>query len=410
MKKKLTALFLIAALTASLFVGCGEKQPAASTQQPGTSTTATDDKTTTEPTAAPAAEPEPSTAPDPETEKAKQEAISAYGAVLDEICDTLYNGYDFEADHKYTPSGVIELSSMERTELLQYLGYTFEDISGDGIPELLIGTFENENAEIPEEQLLLGGFTCKDGEPVCFLEGWARNVYEWLGNGRFFNYSSGGWAYSGFGTFQITTDGTKLLCEDWYFSDLKNENDTEVVYFHNSTGAVDKNTAEELDIEFDAFWELSDTLNTDRAVFELTPFAEYQYTGFVAQPIDCKVRVDYFDNVNYQSYYDDATEYMDAGVEYETKVLFRSEAGVADFKLLSLSLKDVDSNGNASFDITEVFNIPSLRSGIPLAVPMSFPGDIPSNGFSYTDTDGTTKTYAISVSGRDSSLIVTPLE
>jgi hypothetical protein len=70
----------------------------------------------------------------------------------------------------------------------------------------------------------------------------------------------------------------------------------------------------------------------------------------------------------------------------------------------------VDAEGKATFDVETVFNIPSLRSGIPLAVPMSFPGDIPSNGFSYTDTDGTTKTYSIGVSGRDGSLVVTPLD
>jgi len=45
---------------------------------------------------------------------------------------------------------------------------------------------KSEAAEIPEVQLLLGGYSRKDGEPVCFLEGWARNVYEWLGGGRFF--------------------------------------------------------------------------------------------------------------------------------------------------------------------------------------------------------------------------------
>ena len=93
---------------------------------------------------------------------------------------------------------------MERTALLQYLGYTIEDISGDGIPELLIGTIPNDAAEVPETQLNLGGYTCKDGEPVCFLEGWARNVYEWLGDGRFFYFASRGYAYSGFGPVHIS--------------------------------------------------------------------------------------------------------------------------------------------------------------------------------------------------------------
>lgn len=403
--KKLTSFFLLAAIFASLLAGCGGKPSAAPAQQPDTTPAAAQ-----QPSTKPAATPEPSMVPNPEVEKAYQEILHAYDAVLDEICDTLYNGYNFNVERRYVSSGVIELSTMERSELLQYLGYTYEDVSGDGIPELLIGTIPRRNAEIPEVQLLLGGFTCKDGEPVCFLEGWSRNVYEWLGEGRFFYYASGGWAYSGFGPFHISEDGTELQCEDWYFSDIKDGDDSEVVYFHNTTGDVDKTAAEALNIDADAFWKLSETYDAEKKTMRLTPFADYQYTGFISQPLACKVRVDYFDDVNYQNEYDDASKYMDRGTQYDTRVLFRSEEGVADFKLLSLSLKDVDANGKATFDITEVFSIPNLRAGIPLAVPMSFPGDIPSNGFSYTDKDGSTKAFSIGVSGLDSSLVVLPMD
>ncbi len=403
MNKKLASICLFAALLASALVGCGGAS-SATPQQSGTASTAA-----TEPSALPAATSEPSMVPEPEAEKAYQAAMHAYEAVMDETCDTVYNGYNFEVEHRYVSSGVIELSTMKRSELLEYLGYTFEDLSGDGIPELLIGTIPRDNAEEAEVQLLLSGYTCKNGEPVCFLEGWSRNVYEWLGNERFFNYASGGWAYSGFGPFHLSKDGTELQCEEWYFSDMKDENDSEVAYFHNSTGEVDKTAAEELDIDSDAYWALSKKYGDARKTLALTPFADYPYTGFIAQPLDCKVRVDYFDDVSYQNYYDDASEYMDKETTYDTKVLFCSEEGVADFKLLSLSFKDVDENGNATFDITTVFNIPSLRAGIPLAVPMSFPGDIPSNGFSYTDKDGSTKAFSIGVSGLDSSLVVLPL-
>ena len=404
--KKLKTICLLIALLVSTLAGCGEKQQPA--QQPEPEPTVTEQTATGTDASNPAAQ-QPSMTPDPEVEKAYQEAMQGYETVMEENCDVIYNGYHFENEYPFVASGVIEVSSMERKDLLQYLGYTFEDVSGDGIPELLIGIIPNGNAETPEKQLLLGGYTCKDGEPVRFLEGWARNVYEWMGDGRFFNYASGGWAYSGFGTFRISEDGTALQCEEWYFSDTKDGNDTEVAYYHNTTGDMDKNTAEELDIDFDAFWELSDKYDAEIKELELTPFADYPYAGFIAQPLDCKVRVDFFDDVNYQSYYDDASEYMPAA-EYETKILFRSEEGAADFKLLALSLRDVDTDGRAAYDITEVFNIPGLRAGIPLAVPMSFPGDMPSNGFSYTDTDGSTKTYAIGISGRDGSLIVTPLD
>jgi len=258
MKKQLAVICLIMALL--VLVGCGKKQTP--TQQPNTAPTVTEQMT-----------------PDPKVEKAYQEAMRVYETVMEQNCDIIYNGYDTENEYPYVSSGVIEVSSMARGALLQYLGYAFEDVSGDGIPELLIGTIPNKDAEIPEVQLLFGGYACKDGEPVCFLDGRARNVYEWLGDGRFFNYGSGGYAYSGFGTFRLSEDGTELQCEEWYFSDSKGADNSEIGYYHNKTGAWDKNAAEELDIDSDAFWALSNKYDAEIKTLDLTPFAEYPYTG-----------------------------------------------------------------------------------------------------------------------------------
>jgi hypothetical protein len=412
MKRRIAAICLFAALLASLLAGCGGQQKTTQSANEPAATQQTPARPSAEPTAQPSAEPtaQPSATPDPEAEKGYQEAMRAYEAVLEQSADIVYNGWSAEKEYPLVPSGVMEVSSMPRAELLQYLGYTFEDLSGDGLPELLIGVIPDENAEIPQQQYILGGYSCKDGEPVCFLEGWARNFYGWLGDGRFYNFGSGGFAYSGFGTFRISEDGTELQCENWYFSDLKNENDTDVTYYHNTTGVWEKAAAEETDMDSDAFWALSDQYAAECKTLALTPFADYEYTGTINQPLECKVRVDYLDDAAYRySYYDDAAEYMPAG-EYETTILFQSEEGVKDFKLLALTLNGVDANGAASFDIETVFNIPSLRAGIPVAVPMSFPGDIPSNGFSYTDADGSTKTYAVGMSGLDGSLVVSPLD
>ncbi len=412
MKKKFIGICLLVALAASLLAGCGEKQPSAPAQQPTAAPSATE-KPAEKPAAAPSAAQEASMTPDPKAEKAYQEALRAYEAVMDANCDVIYNGISFEMDYPFVSSGVMEVSSMERGKLLQYLGYTYEDLNDDGIPELLIGIIPDEKAEVPETQFFFGGYTIKNGEPVCFLEGWARNVYEWLGGGRFFNYGSGGYAFSAFGTFHLSEDGTQLIAEEWYFSDIRSADDTEIAFYHNTTGEWDKNAANELDIDADAFWALSNQYDAEIKTMKLTPFADYPYTGFIAQPLDCKVRADFFDEAAHQDVqyeYDDATGLLAAGGEYETKVLFRSEEGVSDFKLLALTLRDVDANGHATFDIAEAFSVPQLRAGVPLMVPMSFPGDIPSNGFSYTDADGTTKTYTVSISGRDGSLVIAPLD
>lgn len=407
-RKHFYAWPLLAALLAVMLVGCGGKQDAPA-PEPLPAPVETQ-PTTPEPSATP----EPDATPEPSAES-DPEIISAYAAVLDQNCDVLYNGIRDEEDYPYVSSGLMEAAMyLERTERLQYVGYTFDDISGDGIPELLIGAMSSDDSDGLESVDIYAGYTYKDGEPTCFLDGWARNRYLWLGEGRFYNFGSGGAAYSAFGTFRISTDGTELQCEEFYFTEPKGEDYSDVGYYHNTTGIWDKSAAELLDITPETFWALADRYEAESLAPKLTRFDDYEYTGYVAQPLDCKVRADYadyLDDAAYKnSYYGDMSEYFALDEPFETAVLFRSDEEVADFTLLALTLKDVDTNGHATFDTDEVFCIPALRADIPLAIPMNFPGDIPSNGFSYKDEDGTTKTYTISISGFDGSLVIAPLD
>lgn len=123
------------------------------------------------------------------------------------------------------------------------------------------------------------------------------------------------------------------------------------------------------------------------------------------------VSADYLDDVSDQyPAYEDASELMKSDPsEYETVILFYTSEDVSDFRVLSLELTGVDENGNPDFNMTEVFNIPVLKADTPLAVPMSFPGDIPSNGFSYTGADGNVLTFTVSQSGYDGSLVTSPI-
>lgn len=401
MKRKIILSILLAAALTLNLAACGAKPAGENSVQPAPQPVETTETAETVPEAA---EPAPAEQID---------YLTIYAPVLDETCDVLYNGYDWEEEYQYVSTGVIEAGNTGAPEeVLGLLGYAIEDVSGDGIPELLIGTVsESEQANFFRD-VIFAGYTCKDGEIVMFLEGWARNSYQWLGGGRFFNSGSGGAIYSCFGTFHISEDGTELICEDFYFTNEKDASFTEIGMYHNTTGAWDVSVSEELELSDEAFWDMEASLEDTRERMELTPFADYDYTGFIAQPLDCKVRADYYDDVaDSISFYDDAAKMFGLSAENcETTVVFQSKEGVGDFKLLALTLRDVDESGKALFDVSEVFAMTELRAGSPLAVPMSFPGDIPSSGFSYTDTDGTIRTYTLSVSGKDGSLVVAPLD
>lgn len=91
------------------------------------------------------------------------------------------------------------------------------------------------------------------------------------------------------------------------------------------------------------------------------------------------------------------------------KVLFTPSRSVKDFKLLALTIEDVDENGNIKFAAEEVYFRERLDPECPLAAALDFFGDIPNNGFSYVDDNGTTKSYAVNISGEDGSIIMTEI-
>ena len=75
-----------------------------------------------------------------------------------------------------------------------------------------------------------------------------------------------------------------------------------------------------------------------------------------------------------------------------------------DLKLLSLFMNDVDEEGNPEYTIDEIYSYGTLESYRPLMVELTFYGDMPSYGVSYTDENGETRYFAVSVSGYDGSL------
>lgn len=396
----------LAALLAVVCAGCAARTP----DMP--------ESTANAPAPAPSqAQAQTQTLPQPETRGADDETAdytALYAPALDEICDVLYNGFREDAAYSYANNGILEMSGWMGTDaLLAAVGYRIEDLSGDGVPELLVGMVPGDSPQPWEKDVVLGGFTYKDGEIVTFLDGWARNSYQWLGGGRFYNMGSNGAASSVFGEFVLSPDGTSLSCEDFYFTDLKSTDEADIVYYHNTTGVWDTDASEELAVSDDDFLTIMQSYEARTQRLELTPFSACEYAGSALRQTDCKVRASYWEDAGVDlAACEDASAYLagfyPAGTEFETTVVFRAEEAVSDFKLLALALRDVDADGNAVYDIDEIFCLSTLRPDAPLAVPMSFPGDIPSGGFSYTDTDGTLRRFTVSVSGMDGSLVVAP--
>jgi len=102
--------------------------------------------------------------------------------------------------------------------------------------------------------------------------------------------------------------------------------------------------------------------------------------------------------------YDDVAAGVGGDPQAELAIWARGE--VRDFQFLALTLEGVDEEGKPRFS-ERVLDSRTLHAGRPILVQTAFFGDIPNNGIAYTDENGRTRRFALSVSGKDGALELT---
>lgn len=383
MKKRIAlclALLLLAALTAC-----------ASTSRPDTGT-----EPPTEGTSEPAS---PDTLPDEQPSEQPDAQTPELAARYDELVERFYalvvDPYGFTDIAEYGELGVIESARSAGDGALDALGYTIEDISGDGVPELVVGT-------LPE----FGGqtnavYTLVDGQPQFVLEGWYRSSYVYMGDGHFFYYGSSSAAETGQGVFYLTKDGTALECESFLFTSPNSDDDLDVYY--NETGSWDTTESEKSDMTAEEFW----ALDPAGSGLPLTSFHDYAALRFGgAKALDeAPVQVQWGE-LQVPGLTDYEKFVADDG-EYSAEVLFTTERTVADFELVALTIGEVYDDGTVSYLTEPLYSMDVLTPEHPLVVRMSFPGDSPAYGISYTDEDGAIHRLTLEISGEDGTLLLT---
>ena len=333
---------------------------------------------------------------------------TVYDGLLDEFYELIAsNGDVYYSDLPDGMGGVMEAAmEMERADALGSIGYTIKDISGDGNPELVIGAVEEKTAEGYRGSNIYSVYTYAEDDIHCILEGWGRNSYCYMGDGSFLYRGSGGAMYHIFGTYTVSEDGLTLECSDFYFTYEKDESFEEIGFYHNISGQWDKSVSEELDITDEEFQQIEDDFKKDVKKIELTPFSEHEYSGDgmnnngdAAQV--CALWAE--DGLGDYTKYD---EFTADSYESQAKVLFTTDKSVKDFNILALTLENVDDDGKVAFSEQSVYNMDTLKPERPLMVNMTLEGTIPNYGISYTDTDGSTRKYAVEISGKDGALIL----
>ena len=411
MKKALhrSLLCLLSAAMISAFTGCDKSQ---------VSTESESEKTTVSQISLEYSETEPhTTAEVSEPEADEPDYMKCYDKILLSACNILSDPYNYEGNDEEI--GIFEHAICYKCpESFDNLGYLIQDISGDDIPELVIGRI----AEDLNFNTIYSVYSCTGDEPHLLISGWDRNAYYYIGDGRFYNYGSVNYLCKIFGTYRISQDAEELICENYYYSYEKEDNPTEVDYYYNQSGIIDADDSSmKLLITEDQFMELNDELWEQVKGIELIPISSYaadigydynksENSGTDINTDEFAVSIQFAED--YLSDYSDYEMFIADDEEYSANVLFIANREVADFEFVALTVHDIDDNGNVAYDAETLYSMDVLTAERPLAITMNLPEIISSYGISYTDTygDGAIHRFSINLSGYDGSVFLTELD
>ena len=144
----------------------------------------------------------------------------------EEVLDAIYDFASVAPKDRYTAGrtnmrGKINVTGVQEVaygdtpeERLSKIGYCIEDISGDGIPELIIGTINNKSEN--KGTRIISLYTTVDGkaylarEGCIRIDGWARCRYYLLDDGLLYHEGSGGAANISRSISCLSEDGASV--------------------------------------------------------------------------------------------------------------------------------------------------------------------------------------------------------
>ena len=144
---------------------------------------------------------------------------------------------------------------------LDILGYTIQDLNGDGIKELAIG-FTSESGTYLSEL-----FTLADGRPKLIF-GEVEDGYSWLKDGSFFYDGSRSASENGRGIYQLADDGTALICKEFYILRILDGDESNASVYYNTTGSWEIEDSQKIHMTADEFW----SMELEYAYLSMTPF------------------------------------------------------------------------------------------------------------------------------------------
>ena len=97
--------------------------------------------------------------------------------------------------------------------------------------------------------------------------------------------------------------------------------------------------------------------------------------------------------------------------EPKSYIVFTTDSFLDKFAILELTLTDVSESGDMEFEAGPALpQVSGLVADSPLAVGLTFAGDIPCYGFQYEDENGELHCFVMEISGEDGSILIREAE
>ena len=193
----------------------------------------------------------------------------------------------------------------------------------------------------------------------------------------------------------MTESGNKRKWDNFYFIKTKKVYGYyRTILFNNKTGKTDEKASKEKtirDTEFTKVWKkVFDRVKP----MKMTPLNLYTRMS-VYYKEDVKGKFKYYKKYELES------------GEPEARVFFVPSKTVKNFKLIGLTFKSSDDEGNIVYDQNVLYQTKTLTPKKPLLAEVHMYGSIPNLGISYEDDSGRTHKYIVHQSGEDGSLLLT---
>lgn len=365
MRKKLAALLILS--TSLLLFGCGEEKQAAQ--------------------AAPSSTPQA-------VQTVKVDYAQQYAPIME-------SAYAFVLKNGEEKEGFNSLAEVKQFNGAQkagdIIGYTLQDISGDGVPELILGYADAKKGQGSYSSEIYAIYTLVDGKPQLQFEAWFKDRLRLLKGKTLFMQGTSGAVESYTGRFAL--EGTKKKCLDFFFTKPDEHNPQQIIVYHNQNGTSDPKQSEKASVTLDELGDMGSDFSFEPLEFlQLKNYPQQGFKGLAKKHINIAWQKDSKLDLA------QAERFSAPNAAPSAKVVLTSDEALKNFKVLGLDVANIDDSGKISYNVKDLYTKDSLPKNTPFVLTLTTFESIPYTGISFEDDLGRVRRFAVEQSGMDGSV------